>query len=79
MLSIKSFILAITALCVSRLLYVLFQAAKSPLRSVPGPFLARFTRLWIFRRYAAADFHNDNIQLHRKYGTPYSTIHLNTL
>ncbi|KAL2826445.1 cytochrome P450 [Aspergillus cavernicola] len=38
------------------------------LRSLPGPFWARFTRLWYFRRVANGHFEEDNIQLHKKYG-----------
>ncbi len=39
-----------------------------PLRDVPGPFIARFTKLWLFRQYVNGDFHETNIQLHKKYG-----------
>lgn len=40
----------------------------SPLRSVPGPFLARFTKLWYLHRVWNGQFHHENIELHRKHG-----------
>ena len=40
----------------------------SPLRSIPGPLLARFTKLWVFVRVWQGSFEKDNIALHRKYG-----------
>ena len=40
----------------------------SPLRSIPGPFLARFTRLWFLHRVWRGDIAKENIALHRKYG-----------
>lgn len=50
------------------ILYVLLRAAASPLRSIPGPLLARFSRLWYFNRVRKGQFEWDNINLHRKYG-----------
>lgn len=46
----------------------IIQALLSPLRSVPGPFLARFTRLWEFRAVYKHDFATYNIELHKNYG-----------
>lgn len=46
----------------------IYQAATSPLRSVPGPFLARFTRLWYLFRVAGGHFEAHNVALHRRYG-----------
>lgn len=56
---------ALLALCVVRYLY---QTLTSPLRNVPGPFLARFTRLW--EVYAIRKHENAtlNVALHEKYG-----------
>lgn len=42
---------------------------KTPLRSIPGPWFARFSRLWLLRAYAGRSFHKTNLDLHRKYGT----------
>ncbi|GME52508.1 Cytochrome P450 [Neofusicoccum parvum] len=54
----------------------IFRAVFTPLQSIPGPFLARFTRLWYLYRVWKGDFEKVNIELHRKYGpivriTPY--------
>jgi hypothetical protein len=39
-----------------------------PLRDIPGPFLARFTRLWLLRQYVKGDFQKTNLELHERYG-----------
>lgn len=46
-----------------------FVIVKDPLRSVPGPFWARFTRLWYLRQVARGDFEKTNVALHKKHGT----------
>ena len=50
------------------LLQILYSAITSPLRSIPGPFLARFTKLWYLWRVYNGHFEQENIELHRKYG-----------
>lgn len=45
--------------------YALFFDAH---RHIPGPFLARFTRLWELYHTAQRNDHQLNIDLHRKYG-----------
>lgn len=53
-------------------LYVLFSLVLwliDPLRSVPGPLLARFTRLWYLYQIYKGDFERTNIDLHKKYGS----------
>ncbi|KAK7892722.1 hypothetical protein LTR67_006959 [Exophiala xenobiotica] len=50
------------------LLYQLFAYLRDPLRDVPGPLLARFTRLWYLREVARGHFEKTNIALHKKYG-----------
>ncbi|KXT14609.1 hypothetical protein AC579_3660 [Pseudocercospora musae] len=57
----------LVALAVVGLLCPLFRAATTPLKDIPGPFLARFTRLWFFRSIWNGHAHLDNIALHRKY------------
>lgn len=47
------------------LLYSLFL---SPLRSIPGPFLARFTRWWEYRLVKQGNSNQEFIRLHKKYG-----------
>lgn len=39
-----------------------------PLRNVPGPFLARSSSLWRLIRYFRGSWHDDVIELHKKYG-----------
>ena len=52
----------------ARLIYLAIQHITSPVRSVPGPWQARFTRLWFLLKVRSGSFHHDNIDLHRKYG-----------
>ncbi|KAM5343954.1 hypothetical protein ACJ41O_012491 [Fusarium nematophilum] len=51
-----------------QILIKLYQSLVSPLASVPGPFLARFTDLWYVWRINKGYFERDNISLHQKYG-----------
>ncbi|RAL07996.1 cytochrome P450 [Aspergillus homomorphus CBS 101889] len=51
------------------ILQLLYTTWKSPsLLSIPGPFLARFTRLWYFTRVWKGHFEADNLELHARYG-----------
>jgi hypothetical protein len=50
------------------ILYPLFQIILDPLRDIPGPFLARFTRLWYFIEIYKGSFELTEIELHKKYG-----------
>lgn len=49
-------------------LFVLAQYVLNPLRNIPGPFLARFTRFWYFYEIYKGSFEATNIELHRKFG-----------
>ena len=51
------------------LAYVLYRIAFDPLRKVPGPWLARFTRLWELQCVRTDRFEQFNLELHEKYGT----------
>jgi len=65
------------AIIVLLVLVVCYQAAKaffSPLRAIPGPFWARFTRAWYLRRVWQGDFEKTNIELHNKYGTQKASL-----
>lgn len=53
---------------VSILIYGLLQYTLDPLRSIPGPFLARFSRLWYTLEIYKGSFEETNIELHRRYG-----------
>lgn len=48
--------------------YTLFKVISDPLRDIPGPFLARFTRLWYVFELYKGNFERTNIELHKKYG-----------
>ncbi|KAL4942583.1 hypothetical protein BDV06DRAFT_235320 [Aspergillus oleicola] len=56
-------LLAITVYAVSSIT----DYIRDPLRTVPGPIAARYTRLWYFFKIKRGDFHRENIDLHRKY------------
>ena len=55
----------ILGVLVIRVMYAYFF---SPLRAVPGPWLARITRIWELVMVSKGDFNQTAIQLHEKYG-----------
>jgi hypothetical protein len=57
------------ALVVLRVLLFIYQTVTSPLRDIPGPFAARFSRLWYLTRVNKGHFEKDNIALHKNYGS----------
>ncbi|OAP60194.1 hypothetical protein AYL99_05196 [Fonsecaea erecta] len=48
--------------------YIVYHLFLSPLASIPGPFLARFTNLWWLRVVLRRNVHLETIELHKKYG-----------
>lgn len=64
--STSSLLLAVLGLYI---LYCVIKAATDPLRAIPGPFLARFTRLWYFHAVYKGNFELTNVELHKKYGS----------
>lgn len=52
--------------------FIILRAAyrryATPLRHLPGPFLASFSRLWKFRSTYSMRTHLDHIEIHQKYG-----------
>ncbi|KAF4832790.1 Pisatin demethylase [Colletotrichum tropicale] len=60
--------MALLIITFSLILYRIVAAVRDPLRKVPGPFLARFTRLWLLREYIGPHHEKTNIELHKKYG-----------
>lgn len=52
----------------SLFLYLLTQWLCDPLRSIPGPFLARYTRLWYCWAIYRGTFELTNIRLHKTHG-----------
>ncbi|RAH56334.1 cytochrome P450 [Aspergillus piperis CBS 112811] len=59
---------ALSALALGLVLWVFVRRALSTDRDIPGPFLARFTRLWYLRQMTRGDFQYTNIRLHRDHG-----------
>ncbi|KAH8689336.1 hypothetical protein BGW36DRAFT_433342 [Talaromyces proteolyticus] len=47
--------------------YTIVCALLDPLRSIPGPFLARFTRFWLAYQIWKGEFQFVNIALHKQY------------
>ena len=63
-------------------IYRLFRHYSSELTSIPGPFLARFSRFWLLRETYYGRFHLKDVELHRKHGgySPFDHIlHLTNL
>jgi uncharacterized membrane protein len=54
----------IVVLCLSWLI----RTVNHPLRKIPGPFLARFSRLWELYEVVQGRFERTNVELHKKYG-----------
>jgi hypothetical protein len=47
---------------------LLYSLLFSPLRNIPGPFLARVTRWWEYRVVKQGNSNLEFIRLHKKYG-----------
>ncbi|MCJ1322910.1 hypothetical protein MMC15_008260 [Xylographa vitiligo] len=67
-LSLSGILLLISLVVTAAVVQRVYKAYTSPLRDIPGPWLARLTRLWLAKAIAGADFEKTNIQLHQKYG-----------
>lgn len=63
--SLGSLILVAVVLYIA---YTIVAALVDPLRSIPGPFLARFTKFWLAYQIWKGKFELVNIVLHKKYG-----------
>src|ERR1700753_1301501 len=50
-----------------QLIVSLYKFYDSPLKDVPGPFWARFTKIWYLRIIWSGKAHHINIDLHKKY------------
>ena len=62
---VKGILLIVVALY---LLKWAFNLVADPLKDIPGPPLARFTKLWLLVQYMKGDFQKTNIELHEKFG-----------
>jgi cytochrome P450 len=49
-------------------IYLTYTNFAHPLSSIPGPFLARFSRLWLIQHSLTGDLHTTMIALHARYG-----------
>lgn len=45
-----------------------YQLLSDPLEDLPGPTMAKFTRLWLLKQYAGGRFQEVNLDLHKQYG-----------
>ncbi|KIW12757.1 hypothetical protein PV08_07943 [Exophiala spinifera] len=59
---------AAASFLVAQVALFLYRAFTSPLRSVPGPLLARFGRIYYFVRVSLGRWEREDIALHRRYG-----------
>lgn len=59
---------AVIAISVGAIVIWLLKCIFDPLRNIPGPFFARFTKLWLVKQAWYGDFHTINLDLHKKYG-----------
>lgn len=48
--------------------YKICSVLLDPLHDIPGPWLARWTRLWYLYHIYLGDFEKTNVQLHKRYG-----------
>lgn len=58
----------ITVVVILLFLRVLYNLFLHPLRNLPGPFIARCSPLWRLVKYFQGTWHDDILDLHRKYG-----------
>lgn len=67
-LALGPFFFFVSALIVISAGYVVYQYFFSPIAAFPGPFAAKFTKIW--RAYATyrGQWHREIIELHRRYG-----------
>lgn len=67
-LALGPFLFFGSALIVAFAGYVVYQCFFSPMAAFPGPFAAKFTKIW--RAYAAyrGQWHREIVELHRQYG-----------
>ncbi|KAH7042246.1 pisatin demethylase [Macrophomina phaseolina] len=62
------FLFALIIWPLSQLFQRLYESFFGPLRGVPGPWLARYTRLWEIAAVRRGDFERQNINLHKRFG-----------
>jgi cytochrome P450 len=65
---LQAFILLVIIVSVYYVARSIWRCITSPVRALPGPWPARFSRLWYYQRVRNGSFHHENISLHEKYG-----------
>ncbi|TLD07773.1 hypothetical protein PgNI_10176 [Pyricularia grisea] len=61
-------IIAVSAIFLLQVIRFLVSQLRSPLRRIPGPFLARFGPAWYAWKVGQGSFPDVNVKLHEKYG-----------
>ena len=51
------------------LIYLIYSRESTPLREIPGPFLASLSKLWLVRKTRQLKRHEYDQELHKKYGS----------
>lgn len=67
-LSLGPVSMILAAVCATFAIVFLYQVLFDPLRDVPGPVAAKFTRLWELRAVRKGDFPSTHAKLHEEYG-----------
>lgn len=49
--------------------YIVYIYFFAPLAKIPGPFLAKFTKLWMAYRTKTGPWHRELISMHQRYGS----------
>ncbi|KAK4494480.1 hypothetical protein PRZ48_014778 [Zasmidium cellare] len=68
MASTTSPVILAAAILATPIAYVIYHVYFHPLASIPGPFWARLTRLWITKHSWDGDMNTTMMELHKKYG-----------
>jgi hypothetical protein len=68
-LSLSSGLAKAPAVALLALFYLLYTRYATPLRKIPGPWLASLTKLWLVQKTRSFDRHNVDIALRKKYGS----------
>lgn len=58
----------ITAIALIEIVWLLYCRTLHPLASIPGPFLASFSRLWLWNAVRRGDLEKQEAELHRRHG-----------
>lgn len=67
-MDLYSLVVGLLASLIALLVYRIARLLRSPLRAVPGPFLARITDAWYFWIVWEGSFEKVNQELHKRYG-----------